>query len=386
MSLTAGNSLSARSDRSANPMSRNQLRSPDYVLIGLMLVLVAFGLLMLSSAGAVVGYEKFGQSDYFFMRQLFSASVGLLAFFFLSRIDYRVWRKFAFPFLVLSVVLLILVFLPGVGFRAGGATRWILLGNFLLQPAEVVKLTFLIYLAVWLEKHGRGIHDFWYGFVQFLALLGVIVSLIMFQPDLGTVGVIVGLSIIVYFVAGAPYRHLALFGFGAAGLFALLVNIAPYRTQRLTVFLNREIDPQGIGYHMNQALLAIGSGGIFGLGLGHSRQKYNYLPEVTGDSIFAIIAEELGLLVAVAIVVLFVVLLFRGFSVARNAPDSFGKYLATGITAGIVLQAFVNIGAISGLLPLTGIPLPFISSGGSSLIIAMAGMGILVNISRQAKK
>lgn len=367
-------------------MSRNQLRSPDYVLIGLMLVLVAFGLLMLSSAGAVVGYEKFGQSDYFFMRQLFSASVGLLAFFFLSRIDYRVWRKFAFPFLVLSVVLLILVFLPGVGFRAGGATRWILLGNFLLQPAEVVKLTFLIYLAVWLEKHGRGIHDFWYGFVQFLALLGVIVSLIMFQPDLGTVGVIVGLSIIVYFVAGAPYRHLALFGFGAAGLFALLVNIAPYRTQRLTVFLNREIDPQGIGYHMNQALLAIGSGGIFGLGLGHSRQKYNYLPEVTGDSIFAIIAEELGLLVAVAIVVLFVVLLFRGFSVARNAPDSFGKYLATGITAGIVLQAFVNIGAISGLLPLTGIPLPFISSGGSSLIIAMAGMGILVNISRQAKK
>ncbi|MBI4415169.1 MAG: putative lipid II flippase FtsW [Candidatus Kerfeldbacteria bacterium] len=367
-------------------MPRTSLRPPDYLLIGLMLVLVAFGLLMLSSAGAVVGYEKFGQSDYFFRRQLFSTAVGLLAFFFLSRIDYHVWRKFAFPFLLLSVILLVMVFLPGIGFRAGGASRWILLGNFLLQPAEVVKLTFLVYLAVWLEKHAKGIHDFWYGFVQFLALLGIIVSLIMFQPDLGTVGVIVGLSIVVYFVAGAPYRHLALFGLGATGLFALLIKVAPYRTQRLTVFLNREIDPQGIGYHMNQALLAIGSGGIFGLGLGHSRQKYNYLPEVTGDSIFAIIAEELGLLVAAAVVVLFVVLLIRGFSVARNAPDPFGKYLATGITAGIVLQAFVNIGAISGILPLTGIPLPFISSGGSSLIMAMAGMGMLVNISRQTKK
>lgn len=366
-------------------MARPRYHSPDVLLIGTAAILVAFGLIMLYSAGAVVGFQRFGQADYYFKRQLLFFAIGIAASYLCYILDYHFWKRYAMALLIISIILLFLVFVPGIGFSAGGAHRWIAFGNFLIQPAEIVKLTFLIYLAVWLEARGKGIKDLSYGFLPFLCLLGAVVFLVLLQPDLGTVSIIVFLSLVTYFVAGAPWRYVFAFITGGLGLVALLIKVAPYRAARLTVFLNPSADPQGIGYHINQALLAIGSGGLFGRGLGNSLQKYNYLPEVTSDSIFAVIAEELGFILVLALIGLYLYLLRRGLEVARKAPDDFGRYVAVGITAGIVIQALINMAALSGLLPLTGITLPFISSGGSSLIILLAQVGILANISRQTK-
>lgn len=366
-------------------MPKPRYHNPDSLLIGITFLLIAFGLIMLSSAGVVVGFERFGQGNYFINRQLIFFAVGLIAFFLFYRIDYHVWRRYAVPMLVGSIILLFFVFVPGLGFSAGGARRWIDVGGFLIQPAEIVKLTFLLYLAVWLEKRQKGLKDLAYGFLPFVSLLGVIAILVLLQPDLGSVSIIVLLSLMTYFVAGAPWRYVFTFIFGGLGLVALLVKVAPYRAARLTVFLNPSADPQGIGYHINQALLAIGNGGLFGRGLGNSLQKYNYLPEVTGDSIFAVIAEELGFILVVGLIALYLTFLSRGIAIARNAPDDFGKYVAIGIAGGIVVQALINMAALSGLLPLTGITLPFVSSGGSSLILTMAEVGLLANISRQTR-
>lgn len=366
-------------------MASPRYHAPDYWLLGLTLFLIAFGLIMLSSAGAVVGYQRFGSASHFLRQQFISFLFGALVLLIMTRVDYHQWRRLAFPLLLVSIFLLIAVFLPGVGFSAGGARRWIHLGSNLLQPSEIVKLTFLLYLAVWLEKRGKGVKSFTYGFLPFALLLSLIVVLVMLQPDLGTVSIIALLSIAIYFIAGASWWHLIGFGVFGAGALGLLIRIAPYRAARLTVFLNPELDPQGIGYHINQALLAIGSGGLFGVGLGRSRQKFNFLPEVTGDSIFAVIAEELGFIIIVLVLIVFLLFLRRGLDVARKAPDTFGKLVAAGVTLWVVLQSLVNIGALSGLLPLTGITLPFISYGGSSLIMSMAAVGLLLNISRQSK-
>ncbi len=366
-------------------MALPRTHQPDYALMGITFVLIAFGLVMLSSAGAVVGFQRFGSADYFLRRQLVNFALGLVAFLLCVRLDYHLFRRYAVPLLAVSVLLLLLVLIPGVGFSAGGAQRWISLGGFLLQPSEFTKLTFLLYLAVLFEKRGKGIRDVSTGLLPFIVTLGVIAALILKQPDLGTVIILCLMSGVVYFAAGAPVVHVfGLIVSAVAGLL-LLVKVAPYRADRLMVFLNPQIDPQGKGYHINQALLAIGSGGIFGLGLGNSRQKYNYLPEVTSDSIFAVIAEELGFLLVAGLIAAFCFFLIRGLRIAHAAPDAFGRSVAVGITCGIVLQAFINMAALSGLLPLTGITLPFISAGGSSLLVSMAAVGILVNISRQTK-
>lgn len=366
-------------------MARTRFHQPDYWIIGLTFFLIAFGLVMLSSAGAVVGYERFGESAYYLKQQLLWFAVGAAVLLVMAFVDYHRWRSLAVPLLFVSIVLLVAVLLPGIGFEAGGARRWIRLGSQLFQPSELTKLTFLFYLAVWLERRGKGVHSFTNGLIPFLVLLGVVVALVMGQPDLGTVSIIALMSITVYFIAGAPWGHLVTILAGGAGLLALLIKIAPYRAQRITVFLNPELDPQGIGYHINQALLAIGSGGLFGVGLGRSRQKFNFLPEVTSDSIFAVIAEELGFVIVVALLAVFLLFLRRGIAIARAAPDAFGRYVAGGVTVWVVFQALINIGALSGLLPLTGITLPFISAGGSSLVTMMAGVGVLINISRQTK-
>jgi cell division protein FtsW len=285
-----------------------------------------------------------------------------------------------------------MVFIPGIGFEAGGASRWIQLpftgvqtSSMMVQPSEILKVIFLLYLAVWLEKRGSGVRNLAYGLLPFAFLLCVIVGLIIGQPDLGTVTIIVMTGIILYFIAGAPWKHLILLGVGGLVALGIVIQIAPYRAQRLMVFLNPGEDPQVAGYHINQSLLAIGSGGLFGVGLGHSRQKFNYLPEVTSDSIFAVIAEEFGFVLVVGLLLVFFTFLRKGMKIARDAPDAFGKYCAAGITVLIVMQASINIAALSGILPLTGITLPFISAGGSSLVAMMAGVGILANISRQTR-
>lgn len=360
---------------------------PDYLFISLFFGILTFGLIMLSSVSTVVSYQKFGNSFYYISHQLlFGVLPGTVLFFLVSRIDYHIWKRYAFALIIISIGLLVLVFLPGLGFSYGGATRWVHLGPILFQPSEVVKLTFLLYLATWLSsRDAKSIKDFSYGFLPFLSLLGSIAFLIILEPDIGTMAVIVVIAFCMYFVAGAHMGHIGLAICGAGILFFILIHTASYRLQRFMTFLHPELDPQGIGYHLNQALLAVGSGGIFGRGFGHSRQKYAYLPEATGDSIFAIIAEELGFILSALVVVLFVLFTFRGLRIASEAPDDFGRYICVGIMAWVAFQAFINIGAMLSLVPLTGIPLPFTSYGSSSLLILMTAVGIVVNVSRQAK-
>lgn len=341
---------------------------------------------MLSSAGTVVGYERFGDSNYYLKHHLINGILlGIIGFLIASKLDYHIWRKLSMPLLIITIFLLIIVFIPGLGIGLKGASRWINLGVITFQPAELAKLTFLFYLATWLQKRGEGVKSFLYGFLPFLILLSVISGLILAEPDFSTMLVLAFMSVMVFFIAGGNIIHVTWLGFVSAGLFMMLIRFAPYRAARFTVFLHPEIDPQGIGYHINQALLAIGSGGIFGLGLGRSRQKFNYLPEAAGDSIFAVIAEELGFIFCLILIVLFVALMMRGFQIARRAPDDFGKYVAVGIVTWITFQAFFNIAAMVGLVPLTGIPLPFISHGSTAVAISLVAMGVVVNISRQTK-
>ncbi|MBI4426470.1 MAG: putative lipid II flippase FtsW [Candidatus Kerfeldbacteria bacterium] len=365
-------------------MTRSSRRL-DPALLLIVGAIVVFGLVVLSSASTVVAYQQYGDSTYFLKRQLLSILIGVIIFSVTVRIDYRQWRAVAFPLLVLSIALLVAVFIPGIGRELLGARRWISIGPIFFQPAELVKIMFLIYLAGWLSEREHRIQDRAYGLWPFLAILGTITLLIIRQPDIGTMTIITLIALSSYFVAGAPVRDLVLIGGFAVTAFAVLIKTASYRVERFLVFLNPQLDPQGIGYHINQALLAIGSGGLFGLGLGHSRQKFDYLPEATSDSIFAIIAEELGFIIVLGLLALFVAFIFKGYRIARQAPDEFGRILAAGITTWFGFQALINIGALTGVLPLTGIPLPFVSYGGTALITSCAAIGILANISRYAR-
>jgi len=361
--------------------------SMDYVLLGTVLLLCIFGLLMLTSAGSPLGFQKFEDSYHFVKQQLISFVIGITLLIVLSNIDYKSLKKYAVPLLVLSIILLFLVFIPGIGASLLGGSRWISIGGVVFQPSELAKLSFIIYLAAWLEsqkgKTGKIAKQSLY---QFFILLAVVAGLIIAQPDMGTMSVVALIAGIVLFSSGVDMKYIfSLIGTGVA-FFIMLIKIAPYRLQRLTAFLNPNEDIRGAGYHVYQSLIAIGSGGLFGVGLGKSRQKFNYLPEAAGDSIFAVIAEELGFLVCALLVFAFLFLFIRGIRIARQAPDEFGKLLTTGIIAWIVLQAFMNIAALSSLIPLTGIPLPFISYGGSSMMLTLAAVGIVLNVSKQMKR
>lgn len=370
---------------------------PNYTLLGLIMITLAFGLVMLSSASSVAGFEKFDDPYYFVKRQLlYGVLLGLPAMWALSRIDYHIWKKIAFPLIIINVILLVMVVVPGVGAEFLGARRWINLGGILFQPSELVKLTFLLYLGLWLESRQRSkaIHDVSTGFAPFMTMIGFLVLMIAgVQKDLGTMVVIAVIAVVAYYVAGAPWKHLAVIFAAGTSVLLFLVRILPifipsfeYRAQRLTVFLNPDLDPLGVGFHINQALLAIGSGGLFGVGLGHSRQKFNYLPEVSTDSIFAVVAEEMGFIIAVSLVALYLGIMWQGIQVAKAAPDYFGKIVAAGIVTWITFQAVVNIMAMLSLLPLTGIPLPFVSYGSTSMATLLASVGILINISRQTNQ
>lgn len=362
---------------------KRKLHKPDYILAIVVFTLIIFGLIMISSASAVISYTQTDTPYYFFWRQTISLVVGVVVWVVCYLVDYHFWKKFALPLLILTIILLMAIFIPQLVVCSGGACRWIRIGPLSLQPAEIAKLTFVLYLAAWLEKRGRYIRKFFYGFLPFFIVLSIITFLIMSEPDLGTMSVIVATGIAMFFVAGASLPYLILGGAFGCGILWFLIKTAPYRMERLMVYLDPSKDIQGIGYHINQALLAIGSGGILGLGFGQSRQKYNYLPHAEGDSIFAIIAEELGFIKTSLIIILFLILAWRGFQVARKAPDIFGRLVACGITCWLIFQALINIAAMVGLVPLTGIPLPFISHGGTSLVVSLAGIGILLNISRQ---
>ena len=355
---------------------------PDYLLALIVFLMCLFGIIMISSASIVISTERFGSDFYYVSHQIIAFVVGLIALLVGYFIDYRFWRKYSLILFLITIIMLIGVFIPGIGKELGGAHRWLNFGKFLFQPSELVKLTFIIYFASWLEKKGEGVRDFSSGFLPFIFLMVVLGFLIMSQPDLGTLSVIILTAVVIFFVAGARYTHLGLATISALIFFVILVKLAPYRMQRFLVFLNPNQQTLGAAYHINQALIAIGSGGWWGLGFGQSKQKYLYLPQPHIDSIFAIIAEELGFLRASLVLLAYLFIGVRGFKIAREAPDHFAKYLAIGITSWIVLQAFINIAAMLNLVPLTGITLPFISYGGSSLIVTLLAMGILLNISK----
>ncbi|MDP1834081.1 MAG: putative lipid II flippase FtsW [Candidatus Moranbacteria bacterium] len=356
----------------------------DMILLYSVFGLIIFGLIMIASAGVGYSRVRFGDEYFFFKRQLlFGVLPGLFVMMIVKNIDYKIWKKLSVPFFFVSMVFLILVFVPGIGTKIYGASRWVQFGPFSFQPAEMLKISLIMYLAAWLEGKKEMVDDLYEGLVPFAIIVASISFLLIKQPDIGTLGVTILIAMSVFFASGAKISHMFLMGAaGIASLFAL-IKFESYRMNRLLVFLNPELDPRGIGYQINQALLAIGSGGIFGVGLGHSLQKFNYLPEPVGDSIFAIIGEELGILGESVLIFLFIALAMRGFKIAKNAPDVFGRLTAVGIVSWIIFQAFINIAAISGLIPLTGIPLPFISYGGTSIVFLLAGVGILLNISKQ---
>lgn len=362
---------------------RPQRQKPDYLLLIVIFILILFGFLMIYSSSVVESFEKYGYNHYYLLKQFKAFLLGVVFWLVFSQINYRVWKKYAASLLLFTLIILIAVFIPGLGREAGGANRWIDLGPLAFQPTEISKLTFIIYLSAWLAKKGEGIGDFQQGVLPFIIIVSVIAFLIIKQPDMGTMSIITGIAAILFITAGANWQYIFMGGLAAMGIFMLLIKSAPYRLQRLMVFLNPASENLGASYHINQAFLAIGSGGLFGLGFGQSKQKFFYLPEAHTDSIFAIIVEELGFFRSSLVILAFLLIAWRGLKIAKNAPDDFGRLLACGITFWIISQALINIAAITGLLPLTGIPMPFVSYGGTSLVVLLAGVGILTNISKQ---
>jgi len=363
-----------------------QSGSVDKMFLWLVLILVFVGLVAMSSAGIVVSQTKFGDPYYYFKHQLFYGAIpGLVAMFVVSKINYNLWKKMAVPFFVGAIIALILVLVSSHGLELKGAKRWIMLGPVSFQPTEMVKLAIIVYLAALLAKKGKKIKDFSESFVPFSVAMGIVGGLILLQPDVGTLGAILFIALTMFFLSGAAFKHIVSLIAVGIGLLAIMIKLEPYRMNRFLAFVDPSIDPQGIGWQVKQAAIAVGSGGLFGVGLGHSHQKFSYLPEVVGDSIFAIIAEEIGMIGAGVIVLLFVMLALRGFRLAKKAPDRFAAFLIFGVSLWIIFQAFINIMAIIGLMPLTGITLPFISYGSTSLIFVLIGVGIVLNISRYQK-
>ena len=358
-------------------------RSFDSPLFYLTLCLFVAGIIILASSSMPMSYKDSGFLLSYVGHQLLNGSVaGLGAFFLFQYIPYRFWKKAALPLMILSFILLALVFIPELSYSYGGARRWLKIGSISIQPSEILKISFIMYLSSWLDSRRKDVASISYGMIPFAFMVVIIGIFLMMQPDMGTLGVITATACIIYFLGGGRVTQLGMLGvFGLAAGY-VLVHVAPYRLARILVFINPSLDPQGAGYQINQALIAIGSGGFFGMGLGRSLQKYYYLPEPMGDSIFAIFAEEAGFLGVVILLALFGLFLWRGFVIARSCPDAFGQLLAGGLAAGIAVQAFINMAAISGLLPLTGISLPFVSYGGTSLAVSLASAGILVNISK----
>ena len=363
----------------------DNFKGADKTLMATVGIIIAFGLIMLSSATSAVAYAKYGDSFYFFKHQLFGVGLGLIAFYILAKIDYHRWEKYGFWFLILSIILLLLVFVPGLSANYGKARSWINVFGFSLQPSELVKISFLIYLSSWLARRKKFVKDFSQGTAPFVVVLGFIAFLMVKQPDIGTLSIITMVSIIVYFVGGANIRHiLVMMVIGMAGI-AVMTTLMPYQASRIKCFMDPSSSAADTCYQVNQSLIAVGSGGFMGRGLGASRQKFAYLPEVSGDSIFAIIGEEVGLIFSSILVMLFMLLFYRGYLIAKGALDDFGKLLAIGIVSWVVIQAIINIGGMINFMPMTGVPLPFISYGGSAILSAMAAMGILVNISKHGR-
>jgi cell division protein FtsW len=357
----------------------------DSLLLVIILTLFCIGLVMVYSASSFVAAQAYGDASYFFQRQLLGGLLGLVAMFVTMRTDYRKWRRFSLTGMAIVLPLLLIVLLFGT--QAYGASRWLQLGPFSFQPSELVKLVLALYIADWLARKGNQVSTFWYGLAPFVIMVGLIVGLVLLENDMGTAIVIGGLATAMFFSAGANILQFCL-AMVCGGFLFLIQAFHGYRYYRLIGFLN-PLDPAwltNINLQLYQSLLALGSGGFLGIGLGASRQKTGFLFGPHVDSIFAIIGEELGFFGGVIVLLLFVLLAFRGFRLARRTQDIYGALLATGITTWLVLQAMVNIGSTTASIPYTGVPLPFISYGGTSLVVSLAAVGVLLNISRYSRE
>ena len=360
--------------RSKKKLLKFKKSSIDIPFTLTIILLTLFGLLMVFNASIVEGYQEFNDKFHFVRLQSIWAVVGLLGMAVASLIPFSVYKKLSQPIFILALLLLIGVLIPGVGFEAQGARRWINLGFTNFQPSELTKLAIIIYFSSWLSKHQR--------FAPFIFITSVVLGLIMLQPDLGTAIIIGSIAFVLYFIAGGSLKHIIFGGLGGALLATLLIVSSPYRLNRLKTFIDPTSDPLGTSYHIRQVLIALGSGGLTGQGIGKSRQKYQYLPEASTDSIFAIIAEETGFIGSFLVIVVIYFLINQGYKIASRAPDMFSKLLATGIVSWIGFQALINLAAMVALVPLTGVPLPLISYGGSSLITILFALGIVINISK----
>lgn len=358
---------------------------PDIILIIVTLALLSIGLIMVYSASAIWADFKFHDSFFFAKRQLLFAGVGVVAMFFIMNIDYWTWRSWAKIGIIICFVLLVIVLIPGIGMERNGSRSWIGVGAFSIQPSEFTKLAMIAFLAKFLSENQKYITTIKKGLGPSLGIVFFAFGMIMLQPDLGTGTVMVGTCTVMIFVAGARIIHFMWLGLiGIAG-FVVLVLSAPYRIKRITSFLDPWEDPLNSGFQIIQSLLAIGPGGLFGLGLGQSRQKFFYLPEPQTDFIFAILSEELGFIGGSFVILLFALLLWRGIRIAIGAPDLFGSFLAVGIISMVAIQVMINIGVVTGLIPVTGITLPLISYGGSSLTLMLMAIGVLLNVSRYSR-
>ncbi len=376
---------SRRRHPTAKPV-RPQRRSKTYAgLLAVITVLNLLGLVMVLSASSVTALDDYGSSWYVVMRQALWLVVGTAACVVVLRVDYHRWRRLAMPALMGSGVLLALVLVPGLGIEVNGASRWLGYGPLSLQPSELAKLTVLLFVADLLARRAAWMDDTRLTLVPVTVVFGTVAVLLMLQPNLGTTLVLGALVLSLLWVAGTPFLPLTALATAGAIVATGMALWAPYRRARVLSFLDPWADYQNGGYQNIQSLVGIASGGITGTGLGESRAKWGFLPEAHTDFIFAIVGEELGLLGALVVVALFVSLCILGSRAALLAPDRFGMLVAAGVTVWFGVQAFVNIGAVIGILPITGVPLPFVSYGGSSLLFSMVGAGLLLNVARQAE-
>lgn len=352
----------------------------DLPLLLITVILVLFGVLMVYNASSVSAFRDFGDKYHYLKDQVLWAAIGFLVLFLFANIPYRFLKKLALPLLLVTIVFLLAVFIPGIGVKALGANRWIDFKFFVLQPTEFAKLSLSIYLAAWFSNKEKG------RLFAFLLLLGLILGLTILQPDMGTGVILVTTALGIYFLSGANILQFLITVPLILVAVIFFIKLAPYRIHRVLTFLDPTRDPQGTSYHIRQILVALGSGGLAGLGIGQSRQKYGYLPESTTDSIFAIIAEEVGFIGTTVLILLFLFLFSRGFKIAMGAKDNFGKLLGGGLTTFLCVQTLINIGSQVALLPLTGVPLPFISYGGSSLIVSLSAIGIILNIAKTSSR
>jgi cell division protein FtsW len=353
---------------------------PDYALMLIVAVLTITGLITVYSASFVIGLAWYGDPNYFIFRQAIWAALGVVLLFVAVSTDYRLLRSLAVPIMAVTILMLLAVLV--VGTEGNGAQRWLGRGPYTIQPAEFAKLAVIIYLAAWLAAKGNSVRSLEEGLLPFVLIIGSVAVLIVLQPNLGTTLIILLVTVTMFYVAGATLLQMAALAATGIASMTILATAAGYRLDRLYSYFDAEGDPLGRGFQTLQSLIALGNGGLTGLGLGTSRGKFFYIPYSHTDGVFAVLGEEAGVIATSAVVLLFVTLMLRGFAIARKAPDDFGTLVATGITTWIAVQAMLNIGGITRTIPLTGVPLPFLSYGGSALASEMLAMGVLLNITR----